>query len=291
MSKPADRFARVPQRFYDALASGEVSHRQFVLGCYLAGQVDYVTGKAALTLKALADGLDWPWSDETLRKDLLGMRPQWIEYEVRQGQRSRYVFRLTGLQVGGHLQRQRGAPVEVTSNQPDEALPANPPPQPKTAADKPPTAKGHNNRPEQTRGEKQNLGSEEELDHGVGETTATDPGVTARLLEKLDGLSSKTGAFKAKTGATPGGDSNGSGAPRVAVTSEGFNWTDEASEGEQATVDDLQALVAAGVLTEGESEPPVCRYPAHRGEGRDWRNDAGRLMCGVCHPRAKGRRP
>jgi hypothetical protein len=31
-----------------------------------------------------------------------------------------------------------------------------------------------------------------------------------------------------------------------------------------------------------------CRYPAHRAEGRDWINDAGRIICGVCRPRPGG---
>jgi hypothetical protein len=77
--------------------------------------------------------------------------------------------------------------------------------------------------------------------------------------------------------------------------------------GEAALLADVEQLVADGtaiwrddlewILTErvapgielGYHVPatPLCRYPSHRGPS-DWRNASGRLICGVCHPPAKG---
>lgn len=36
-----------------------------------------------MTLRALADGCDWQWSQDTLLRDLRALRPDWIDFELR----------------------------------------------------------------------------------------------------------------------------------------------------------------------------------------------------------------
>jgi hypothetical protein len=242
MTSNLDRFTQIPRRFHDALERDEINHRQFFLGCYLAGKVDYQTGEVAFTLRALADNMGWDWTDETLRKDLRHLRPGWIDYSAKQGQRSPYIFRLTGLQVGAHFQPRVRPTLEVSSNEADTASPATPPQQRDVAPAQPPTGSTPYNRTERNKRPETSPCSERDYDQGVGKTTATDPAVTDRLLERLHGLPSKTGAG-------PGGaSSNGARPPHVDVADHsGPLWSTEARDGEQGVLDDLQALVDAGL--------------------------------------------
>jgi hypothetical protein len=87
----------IPRRFFDALARGDISGRQFQLGCYLAGAVDFRTGERALSLRSLGEEADYGPSEDTLLRDLKALRQDWIEFDISQGRRKPYVFRLTGL--------------------------------------------------------------------------------------------------------------------------------------------------------------------------------------------------
>lgn len=71
-------------------------------------------------------------------------------------------------------------------------------------------------------------------------------------------------------------------------TPTGWSAEGRAPTPEPPVVDDRAVLLveqmAAVELPDGESDPAPCRWPSHR--ATDWRNQAGRLVCGVCHPRA-----
>jgi hypothetical protein len=49
------------------------------------------------------------------------------------------------------------------------------------------------------------------------------------------------------------------------------------------TLDDVLYIEAIALMVEGILDRPICRYPAHIPWA--WWNDAGRAICGVCHPR------
>lgn len=94
-----ESFVCYPLRFLDALRRGDINERQFLIGCYLAGAIDFRTGEVALTLRSLADSIGWKQSEDTLERDLDALRPAWIYFETKQGQRTPRVFRLTGLAI------------------------------------------------------------------------------------------------------------------------------------------------------------------------------------------------
>jgi hypothetical protein len=86
---------RVPLRVHDALKRRELSFGQYALLVFLCGEVDFRTGRAALTLRALADGCGWPTSHDWLRKTLVSLRRHgWIECDSRPGQQKPYVISL-----------------------------------------------------------------------------------------------------------------------------------------------------------------------------------------------------
>lgn len=66
-----ERWVRVPQ--YACARPcwrGDWTLAQFSLAVYLAGRVNYITGKARLSLATIRDETNWPWSLEKLRLDL-----------------------------------------------------------------------------------------------------------------------------------------------------------------------------------------------------------------------------
>lgn len=67
-----------------------------------------------------------------------------------------------------------------------------------------------------------------------------------------------------------GFETNGDG-PAVALSENDREWID-------GLVDEFDAVLVEAA--------PLCRYPSHRSS--DWTNEGGRVVCGVCHPRAKG---
>jgi hypothetical protein len=59
---------------------------------------------------------------------------------------------------------------------------------------------------------------------------------------------------------------------------------------------EIDEWLAAGLLVEVEpgghlpDDEPLCRYPSHRAAECDWHNPGGRLICGICRPKAEARR-
>lgn len=88
-------FARVPFRVHAALRRGDLTLAGFAIVAFLAEE-DFSDGEAVYTLRALIDALQWPWSADTLWRELRRLRSGgWIEFESKPGQRRPYVFRLT----------------------------------------------------------------------------------------------------------------------------------------------------------------------------------------------------
>lgn len=142
----------------------------------------------------------------------------------------------------------------MTSNEEEPEQPAPPQPLPDSAP-----AQLHKEARPNTRQDKTTNRIEENYDHDVAKTTTTDPATTDRLLERLQRLNDTSGGR-----APGGGSSNGAG------------------EGEQAVLAEAEALVVEGEAEWVEPPPPLCNYSTHR--GREWWNDSGCLVCGVCHP-------
>jgi hypothetical protein len=92
-----DIYATLPYRVHDALRRGDLSFEQFGILAYLTGAADYRSHEVTVTVGSLADGLQWPHSDDKLRRDLKAVKDGgWIDYEVRERQRRPYVIRVTG---------------------------------------------------------------------------------------------------------------------------------------------------------------------------------------------------
>jgi hypothetical protein len=92
-----DLYAPLPYRVRDALRRGDLTFDQFAILAYLTGAADHRSHEITVTVGSLADGLQWPHSDDKLRRDLKAVKDGgWIDYEVRERQRRPYVIRLTG---------------------------------------------------------------------------------------------------------------------------------------------------------------------------------------------------
>jgi hypothetical protein len=218
VTRAGEPFVRQPRRFHDALRCDDVNHRQFLLGCFLAGEIDFRTGVVALTLRALSDGIGWEWSEDTLLRDLKALRPAWIDFEAKQGQRSPYVFRLTGLAVAGESETARlphdfrtetPSPAEVTPRLRKLEQSTSP----EAERDHALSETSFSGSPKKRTDEKgqENYLSEEELDHVLGKTTTR-----VRVVQAEDGS---------------------------------LEWSGEPQEGEQGLIDDCEALVDAGIAT------------------------------------------
>jgi hypothetical protein len=201
-----DWFFIVPLRFLHALERGDVNGRQFKVGCYLAGAIDYRTRELALSLRALAEGCDYGSSDDTLLRDIKAMRPTWIEFEIGQGQRRPYVFRLTGLARDEHAIRPdfrtaTPSPAEVTSAPRKSDLPEDPEPERPSGPGEPPDCGGppEQTRQDHTREDHVPNPAGEEGEHLLGKTTAAsqhverneegrkpDEAATERLVEGIE---------------------------------------------------------------------------------------------------------
>lgn len=96
MSRPP--FRMVPLIFIDACSTGEMNERQFFLGCFILRYASYKTGELSLTLGELRQRSGYKLSPDSLLNDLKALRRQaWIDFESKQGQRTPYKFRTTGL--------------------------------------------------------------------------------------------------------------------------------------------------------------------------------------------------
>lgn len=84
-------FVMLPSRFIDAEMRGELSERQAKLLRLIARRGNEEKRETRLALAAIAAGVDWSWDDDTLLRELRKLRPEWIDYESTQGQRTPYV--------------------------------------------------------------------------------------------------------------------------------------------------------------------------------------------------------
>ena len=92
-------FVMFPARFIDAEMRGELSERQAKLLRFIGRCGKEIKRETRLTLAQIAAGVGWAGSDDALRRELRGLRPEWIDYESTQGQRIPYLFHWTGLAV------------------------------------------------------------------------------------------------------------------------------------------------------------------------------------------------
>jgi hypothetical protein len=88
-------FAMFPHRFLDAEMRGELSERQAKLCRYIVQHASQEKAVAKLSLAQIAAGVGWQESEDTLLRELKALRPAWINFESKQGQRGPYVIRLT----------------------------------------------------------------------------------------------------------------------------------------------------------------------------------------------------
>ena len=146
--------------------------------------------------------MGWPWAYDTLIRELKRVRPEWIDFESTQGQRTPYVFRWTGLAVRreGDLElgqdstsarlphdfRKRAPqePPQTGSAEADEAHDPNG----KTPPHEPPHDSDGSPLPlTSTESSEVNAASEEKLDPVVGKTTAAKPEPEfPELLDRLE---------------------------------------------------------------------------------------------------------
>lgn len=258
--KADEPFWQTPNRFRDALLRREINLRQFAIGCFLAAAVDYRTGEATYTLAALAEGLRWKLTkktEQTLRNDLRGLRPTWIDYEVRQGQQGPYVFRLTGLTLGGQrspnhaTSKKEPLPdFEVTSKPETAERPASPQPPP----DPPPSQLQSGATPKTRRDKTRNLVEES----AERKTASTPTETTDRLLGALESLSEQQETVAAARRGTAAGETSDPGRadhqpanskPPVRLRPDGsLEWQGEPEEGEAGALADIDALADAGIV-------------------------------------------
>lgn len=88
-------FEKTPRALARLVAQADLDFYEFGLLAFIASSINYRTGDYVTTIGGLHDALDWQYSDRHLRNRLTSLREKrWIDYEVRRGPRSPYVFRL-----------------------------------------------------------------------------------------------------------------------------------------------------------------------------------------------------
>jgi hypothetical protein len=210
---PAEElFVMLPHRFIDAVMRGELSERQARLCLYIVRHASQEKALAKLSLAQIDGGVDWQESDDTLLRELKTLRPAWIDFGSKQGQRAPYAIRLTGLKV-----LREGDELPLTELGPETPSSARPPHDLRNiAAQGPPLAevaevvessKQSGEEPQQEppqtsldsplnsylyEGSEVKAAGEEKLDHVVGKTTAelasVDQGGRQGLLDDLQAL-------------------------------------------------------------------------------------------------------
>jgi hypothetical protein len=98
MMRADELFTMVPNRFVDAVLRGELTERQARLCLYIARHAHQGKGVAKRSLANIAADLQWGKSPDTLMRELKELG-YWFEFDSKQGQRTPYLFRLTGLSV------------------------------------------------------------------------------------------------------------------------------------------------------------------------------------------------
>jgi hypothetical protein len=237
-------WAPIPLDFDQAFKNGDLTPGAYLVGCHLAFESyrskNTDAGVVTLHVSTLAELCDV--HRQTIRRALHSLEHKgWIRFAVQERQQGPWRITLTGL----------AKPDEgPTCNTPATSDPppmlqaaATPPAGPEGASPHPesasrsPSLQPSRARIDETRrdqkGPKANPRSEEKLDHVVGETTATDPGTTARLIAKIE---------------RP--DHHRIDAPPVQVEQAedgSLVWSGEPKKGEAGVLADCDALVNAGL--------------------------------------------
>jgi hypothetical protein len=254
-----DLVAVIPHRFFDALESGEITDRQFLLGAWFIKTANFKTKQVALTLRSVAAGHAWRPSDDTVRRDLEVLKPDWLDFEMRSGQR-RTAFRLTGLCQTGqqpphdlrktepHLRR---LPPDLRRSD----QPATPQPERGPAPEEPPTCGGL----EVTKNYNTSFPLREIAAQPPpktsGSSALSEGGFEEWYAQAIARLGAKPGNEE-QTAAPEGSSRNGIRPPRVekSLLDGSLLWSGEPVEGEAGVLADLDALAAAG-LGEWHEEP------------------------------------
>jgi hypothetical protein len=108
----------LPLAVTDALRSGEVNFLEHGVLTFLVGAFDFRTGQYVATLRALADAMQWPRSEDYLSKLLRQLRQAgWIECETAAGQRKPYKLRAgRRLDLGQGLRRNLRSTSDTSSD-------------------------------------------------------------------------------------------------------------------------------------------------------------------------------
>lgn len=84
----AKSFELFPRAVTDAKRMGELTFYDFGVLCYFIGDINWQTRVWKGSLGSLREHLEWPHSDDYLRKTLKKLRAErWIEYVIRSGER------------------------------------------------------------------------------------------------------------------------------------------------------------------------------------------------------------
>jgi hypothetical protein len=178
-------FAMFPHRFIDAEMRGDLSDRQAKLCRFVVQHASQNTNRASLTLEQIATGTRWQRSRDTLMRELKSLRPLWLDFDSRPGQRGPYTFILTGLAVIRETDGEPQPPHDLRKNTPISAEVELP------HAEVPGAASNHSQsresppqEPPQTtdvlssltssEGSEVKAASEEKLDQAVGGTTGVE---------------------------------------------------------------------------------------------------------------------
>jgi hypothetical protein len=235
-------FAMFPHRFIDAEMRGELSDRQAKLCRFVVRHASQ--DRARLTLAQIATGMRWQQSNDTLLRELKSLRPLWLDFDSSPGQRGPYTFLLTGLAVIRETEGEPQPPHDLRKNRSISAeveLPhaevlraaSNDSQSRESPPQEPPQTAEALSSLTSSEGSEVKAASEEKVDQALGKTTATDQGVTDRLVAKIE---------------RPEHQRNE--APPVHVEQaddRSLVWSGEAQEGEAGVLADCQALVDAGL--------------------------------------------
>jgi hypothetical protein len=310
-----DLFARHTERVPWALDLGELDFYSYGLVKFFTDQLHRPgsRGEVAYTLEELHKRLRWPLKGtEMLRRRLHEVGPEgqgWIDFdEVKQGQRGPWIFRLARAAIDGEEARPPRRPprdfhfdspseLEVTSEHPLGVEAPTPHPERDVEVPGPPSTPALEKRREKRDSESSFAYAQE--DSARGSENARHPRAPfeetleqafARLIAAEQGQASGLEPGDEEKGAALEGRSrDGTRPPRVvrSLYNGELLWSGEPAAGEAGVLADADAFVAAG-LGKWREQASLCASHAHRAEGRDWRNDSGRLICGICHPRAFG---
>jgi hypothetical protein len=286
-------FARVPRRAFVELRRGQLTEPEFRVLAVLydrANEETWVTRFA--DLDRLSYYAAWDRSTDYLSKVLRSLRTKgWIAYERKTGPSTEpYVVTLLHASSDGSELGPKLSPSKQPTSDPAAARtgpklaasgPKLEPPEAAPVAFAGPLAQPDPEPPEP--------------DSGACEET---PVRNLRAVQRTQELLGREGSEQEDPLGTPREEQDlGPEIERLIGRSRrrpepkrGVRAAQPASVGEAVILGEISELVAAGVLIEIEpggndlDEPPLCRYPAHRDAGLDWRNQAGRLICGICHP-------